>query len=1018
MVNVNPSTPLSDTAHGRVSLAQWIHQVTGLTTVRVQARLRGNHLHILYEGAACPDRTAVLPRLLTALADQPLQSRLPQEQAPIYQVAVYGRSIGQSQPGWREVIHLNQLPQYLEQWVAPVTGNRQPQVTRSHSLIVSNLSLARRGQPEGIARYLSEALASLGLAINIEVKLQPAQPTHPSRKRLLVKCESAYSPDSSLLAEPISQRLRELRLTGFGDAMVFGQVTEEPQPDWVLRVDLTPPDEMLKGWARWGDSAAIARLLNQTLATLGVQGSVLLKDATLHLSCTRAEPSEGVPEQSSTIAAVSDLLDTIAPQGIQAAAVYGFEDANHLEATDTSPPTPAWVDWLTLPAAAHAALAVPTLELARQGDESALAFLLTRLLNPSLEWQLATGGLRIQLRRRDDLLHIMTDGPTCPDQKAVGSAIGRFLQPLQIPNLAGIRVYGRRAGQKRPSWSYGIDLTPRHRLVPEATPEFAASDAYVGDLLSREIGGALVLWSGAEQSRSPGLLQRLGRGIQQVLVQSQLFSLADEPAPRLSQVAYTAPSQNGRVALVWGVLGLLITLQTDWMTGQILRPPTPPQPTPSHSPVAASPAPAKDQSVLPQLSLQKSKNQAGGVFNATDFTQKGAGQPLQPGTPLAAEPLQPKAIITATQSPYPTFNSRQLDEKVALYQQYVALNGVPDVLIIGSSRALRGVDPAALEKALASQGKPDVRVFNFGVNGATAQVVDLVIRHILKPNQLPRLVLWADGARAFNSGRVDITYNAIAISPGYRKLASTNQNQPNPAKLPAAGPTQSTSSTDVAATTQPTSPIQGPYQRLNEWLGQSLAVVSTAYPQREQLKGLLREQFQTLLTPKPVEPTLTAAQLAQGTQPSLPLEGSGLIDRNGFLPIANRFNPVTYYQEYARVSGDYDSDYEAFQLEGRQSDALRSLVEFTQSHQVSLVFVNLPLTDTYLDPVRMDYEQKFQRSLLELSTQLGFTYRDLSLGWLHQLDYFSDPSHLNRYGAYAVSRRLAQDPLIPWPMGR
>jgi hypothetical protein len=30
-------------------------------------------------------------------------------------------------------------------------------------------------------------------------------------------------------------------------------------------------------------------------------------------------------------------------------------------------------------------------------------------------------------------------------------------------------------------------------------------------------------------------------------------------------------------------------------------------------------------------------------------------------------------------------------------------------------------------------------------------------------------------------------------------------------------------------------------------------------------------------------------------------------------------------------------------------------------------------------------------------------------------DYFSDPSHLNRYGAYTVSNQLAQDPMIPWP---
>jgi hypothetical protein len=91
-------------------------------------------------------------------------------------------------------------------------------------------------------------------------------------------------------------------------------------------------------------------------------------------------------------------------------------------------------------------------------------------------------------------------------------------------------------------------------------------------------------------------------------------------------------------------------------------------------------------------------------------------------------------------------------------------------MIVGSSRALRGVDPVALRKELAAMGYEDISIFNFGINGATAQVVDLVIRQVLEPDQLPRLIIWADGARAFNSGRVDVTFNAIVASPGYRDL--------------------------------------------------------------------------------------------------------------------------------------------------------------------------------------------------------------------------------------------------------
>ena len=47
--------------------------------------------------------------------------------------------------------------------------------------------------------------------------------------------------------------------------------------------------------------------------------------------------------------------------------------------------------------------------------------------------------------------------------------------------------------------------------------------------------------------------------------------------------------------------------------------------------------------------------------------------------------------------------------------------------------------------------------------------------------------------------------------------------------------------------------------------------------------------------------------------------------------------------------------------------------------------------------------------------QKGLIFRDYSELLLTKPDFFSDPSHLNRYGAYKVSNQLAQDPLIPWP---
>ncbi|MFM7324255.1 MAG: hypothetical protein ACKO4L_04890, partial [Nodosilinea sp.] len=90
---------------------------------------------------------------------------------------------------------------------------------------------------------------------------------------------------------------------------------------------------------------------------------------------------------------------------------------------------------------------------------------------------------------------------------------------------------------------------------------------------------------------------------------------------------------------------------------------------------------------------------------------------------------------------------------------------------MGSSRSLQGIDPAALEEGLAAQGYPGLKVYNFGINGATAQVMNLLVQDILQPEQLPRLIVWGDGSRAFNASRPDRTYSQIVASPGYQRVS-------------------------------------------------------------------------------------------------------------------------------------------------------------------------------------------------------------------------------------------------------
>ncbi len=119
---------------------------------------------------------------------------------------------------------------------------------------------------------------------------------------------------------------------------------------------------------------------------------------------------------------------------------------------------------------------------------------------------------------------------------------------------------------------------------------------------------------------------------------------------------------------------------------------------------------------------------------------------------------------------FPSLGNPVLDEQLGLYLSYVATLGTPDILIMGSSRALQGVNPQFLQQRLSRKGLPTPRVYNFSVNGATAQVISFLLQRVFTPEQLPRLIIWAEGSRALNSGRFDRTFARILDSPGYAAL--------------------------------------------------------------------------------------------------------------------------------------------------------------------------------------------------------------------------------------------------------
>lgn len=1041
------------------SLAQWLDHHGQQLKVSIKGRVRQHSLHLLCEsvdpsGNGAPPPTEKHPpsqRMVSryfqthvtgAEINQLIGTNLPR----IRHLWIYGRIKGAKQPAWSVSMPLvpTQPPQGQSYSDVPYDQSTSPPEEITEKTALPSLAtlpqqtdwytLAEQGHPHAIAHYLRYILANLGVNAKVSVNVQRQRP-NTLKDRLWITCRGSYCPAATLVGKPIARQLRALSLANIEDAILRFQVSGEDTPDWVLRIDLTPQEEILKEWARWGDVEAISRLVNQRLKSCDSQLlEATLKDTTLHLSCAILEPAiapssqpnptEGTDPQvethSSIPAALLPLLTELAPQGIHSAVVYGQQ-------ADST--TPAWVEWMDLPAKDQLDRAVTPLELATNGDGEAIAFLLRRLLNADLNTQLATGGTRIQVLTKTPMMHVMCDAPTCPAKDEVVPQMERLLRSLELPGIKGIRLYGRRAGQRSPRWHHGIDFGTTTTMVPEPTPQFAATDAYVTELVARTTEPILrpdltpsELW---DRWQTWG--QRVTQRVRRSLLSSHLFvPTADSPELMLRS---TPRHATVKTAIVWAAVGILALVQTDLGLRQLVRLPLNHRSTPSTPASPPTPADSIDVSATIPLPPPNHSVPESPVDQLPPTQSVGGGH-------LSA---------TLANSPYPSFNSDQLDYKLALYYQRLLEVGPPDVLIVGSSRALRGIDPVVLEQALTDLGYADAEVFNFGINGATAQVVELILQEILLPEQLPKLIIWADGARAFNSGRDDRTYNGILASEGYEQLLDGSLVRPSVTTTAIGGeqvsPGEPQTINDLARS------LSTSYQSLDERLSNVLAHISTAYDERDRLKAIVQQGLTALLPAAPTPDRTTAGAIAEpNTQnqavpsndspnPSdrnpemeafetspmdFPESLSAIdnIDNNGFLPLSIRFDPAQYYQQYARVPGNYDKDYSNFQLDGRQSEALQTIVNFGQTYDIPIIFINLPLTQDYLDPFRITYEQTFRQYMLNLALQQEhFVFRDLGQVWIEDTNhrsYFSDPSHLNQYGAYEVSQHISKDPMIPW----
>ncbi|NET50301.1 MAG: hypothetical protein F6K09_16710, partial [Merismopedia sp. SIO2A8] len=632
-------------------LARWVEFHERQLGLSIKGRFRGNSLHLLCELVEEPDRypsqAQVHQHFEDAVGYAELNTLIPPGYPRIRHIWLYGRMKGAKKPAWSAPIHLNPvqrkgydlkpfgaLPEASPcEFSPPLSSEPKPVKSSSNRLQPTghlpdqspsplpdpspdNLyALAEQGHPQAIAYSLRESLINLGINAAIRVKQERNRPK--SRKdRLWIICRAAYSPAATLVGEPIARQLRSLSLHNVEDAILQFQVNGEDTPDWVLRIDLTPQEEMLKDWARWGDVEAISRLVNQALQPLNSQlVEASLQGVTLHFHCAAlipeepagalgrepaeefpkttleelaktpiedpfAEPLSGAqispqnpskPKTTATTtlldvqrirAKIGNTLKGLAPQGIHSAVIYG--PVVHHQ-------TPEWVEWITLPGQSQFDRGVSPLELATNGEVEAIAFLIRRVLNPELGEQLATGGIFVQVLHRKHLLHVMCDAPLCPAQDQVVEPVERLLRPLNIPGVKGLRLYGRRAGQRSPRWQSKIDFIQQPQVVPEPAPQFAATDAYVTELVDPSSEPAIredltpsELWSRWQQWK-----QRLVQGIRRSLLMSQFF-VPTSDSPELMLQPTPRPAKL-KTAMVWSAVGVLTLVQVYLGLNQLSR---------------------------------------------------------------------------------------------------------------------------------------------------------------------------------------------------------------------------------------------------------------------------------------------------------------------------------------------------------------------------------------------------------------------------------------------------------------
>jgi len=210
---------------------------------------------------------------------------------------------------------------------------------------------------------------------------------------------------------------------------------------------MTQPDLHL---AKQGNEQAIAALLNQALQTQAIATKVSLTDGCLQIMLEAAE----IPDQATCLKLVYRTLLRLKIPLVKSVQVYAGQHDQ----------PPGWCDKCS---ASRAGLLK---RLAKQGDEGAIATLLSRaLIHQNVE-------VKAHLQKAHLSVYLSSD-PT-PNQTAAVTLIGRELAGFSTDVVARVQVFGKRTEADFPDWTEeflrqapapeGLASLPSTKAIPVA----------------------------------------------------------------------------------------------------------------------------------------------------------------------------------------------------------------------------------------------------------------------------------------------------------------------------------------------------------------------------------------------------------------------------------------------------------------------------------------------------------------------------------------------------------------------